>query len=322
MNRLPIPSLIVATVVVAVLVVYAVTFQVRFSQVAVRVLLGKADESSVVREPGLYLRWPWPIESIVRYDKRYRVLDTPESEIKTKDGKNIIVGCFTVWRIARPLDFKIAVETERRAEGFLRARINETRSAIIGKTEMARFVSLDASELEESHAEIERQMLDLAAKPILDEWGIELKRIGIRRVSLPEEVSKKVFESMIQERQALAARYREEGTAEAETIKAEAESAKNQILAFARRKGQEIESAGVRAATKTLEQINAEDKDFFIWLRYLEALQASLQHRTTIFFDTNHELFRGFAQPPLEVGAALPRVGPPAESSGEATDQE
>jgi membrane protease subunit HflC len=322
MRRVPIPSLIVATVVVAVLVVYAVTFQVRFSQVAVRVLLGKADQSSVVRDPGLYLRWPWPIESIVKYDKRYHVLDTPESEIKTKDGKNIIVACFAVWRIARPLDFKIAVETERRAEGFLRARINETRSAIIGKTEMSRFVSLDASELEQSHAEIERQMLALAAKPILDEWGIEVKSIGIRRISLPEEVSKKVFESMIQERQALAARYREEGTAEAETIKAEAESAKSQILAFARRKAQEIESAGVRAATKTLEQINAEDKDFFIWLRRLDALKAALQERSTIFFDTNHELFRDFVQSPVQVGPALPQVGPPAELSGEATDQQ
>jgi len=306
MKKVPIPSLIVALIVVAALVTYAVTFQVRFSQVAVRVLLGNADEGSVIRRPGLYAKWPWPIETVVKYDKRFKVLDTPESEIKTADGKNVVVGCFAVWRIAQPLEFKIAVETERRAEELLRARINETRSSIIGKHDMSEFVSLDAEQLESSHEEIERQMLALAGPAILDEWGIEVVRIGVRRISLPEEVSQKVFESMIQEREALAARYREEGAALAETIKAEAESAKNQILAFAQSKAQEIESKGTRAATRTLAQISKEDEPFFIWLRRLDALKAVLQERTTIFFDSEIELFKDFVEPPAELPAELP----------------
>ena len=317
MKKVPIPSLIVAVIVVAALVTYAVSFQVRFSQVAVRVLLGNADEGSVIREPGWKAKWPWPIETVVKYDKRFKVLDTPESEIKTADGKNVVVGCFAVWRIAQPLEFKIAVETERRAEELLRARINETRSSIIGKHDMSEFVSLDAEQLESSHEEIERQMLALAGPAILDEWGIEVVRIGVRRISLPEEVSQKVFESMIQEREALAARYREEGAALAETIKAEAESAKNQILAFAQSKAQEIESKGTRAATRTLAQISKEDEPFFIWLRHLDALKAILQERTTIFFDSETELFKDFAKPPAELPAEpsieLPRETPDQE---------
>jgi membrane protease subunit HflC len=307
MRKVPIPSLIVAVIVVAALVTYAVTFQVRFSQVAVRVLLGSADEDSVIREPGLYAKWPWPIETVVKYDRRFRVLDTPESEIKTADEKNVIVGCFAVWRIAEPLEFKIAVETEQKAEELLRARINETRSAIIGKHDMSEFVSLDAEQLESSHADIEREMLASDnVREILDDWGIEVVRIGIRRISLPEEVSQKVFASMIQEREKTAAKYREEGAALAETIKAEAESARNQILAFAQSKAQEIESAGTRAATRTLEQISDEDAPFFIWLRRLDALKAVLQERTTIFFDSKSELFKDFVEPPAELPAALP----------------
>jgi len=316
MKKVPIPSLIVAVIVVAALVTYAVTFQVRFSQVAVRVLLGNADEGSVIRDPGLYAKWPWPIETVAKYDKRFKVLDTPESEIKTADGKNVIVGCFAVWRIAQPLEFKIAVETARKAEELLRARINETRSAIMGKHDMSEFVSLDAEQLKSSHEGIEREMLALAGPAILDEWGVEVVRIGIRRISLPEEVSQKVFESMIQEREALAARYREEGAALAESIKAEAESAKNQILAFAQSKAQEIESKGTRAATRTLEQISKEDTPFFIWLRRLDALKAVLQERTTIFFDSETELFRDFVEPPAGLPAELPMELPP-----EAPDQ-
>ena len=310
MKKVPIPSLIVAVIVVAALVTYAVTFQVRFSEVAVRVLLGDADEGSVIREPGLKAKWPWPIETVVKYDKRFKVLDTPESEIKTADGKNVIVGCFAIWRIAQPLEFKIAVETERKAEELLRARINETRSAIMGKHDMSEFVSLDAEQLESSHEGIEREMLALAGPAILDEWGIEVARIGVRRISLPEEVSQKVFESMIQEREALAARYREEGAALAESIKAEAESAKNQILAFAQSKAQEIESKGTRAATRILAQINEEDTPFFIWLRRLDALKAVLQERTTIFFDSETELFKDFVRPPAELPMELPPEAP------------
>ena len=310
MKKVPIPSLIVAVIVVAALVTYAVTFQVRFSEVAVRVLLGNADEGSVIREPGLKAKWPWPIETVVKYDKRFKVLDTPESEIKTADGKNVIVGCFAIWRIAQPLEFKIAVETERKAEELLRARINETRSAIMGKHDMSEFVSLDAEQLESSHEGIEREMLALAGPAILDEWGIEVARIGVRRISLPEEVSQKVFESMIQEREALAARYREEGAALAESIKAEAESAKNQILAFAQSKAQEIESKGTRAATRILAQINEEDTPFFIWLRRLDALKAVLQERTTIFFDSETELFKDFVRPPAELPMELPPEAP------------
>ena len=307
MKKVPIPSLIVAVIVVAALVTYAVTFQVRFSQVAVRVLLGNADEGSVIRRPGLYAKWPWPIETVVKYDKRFKVLDTPESEIKTADGKNIIVGCFAVWRIAKPLEFKIAVETERKAEELLRARINETRSAIIGKHAMSEFVSLDAEQLDSSREEIEREMLASdSVRAVLDEWGVEVVRIGIRRISLPEEVSQKVFESMIAEREKMAAKYREEGAALAESIKAEAESAKNQILAFAQSKAQEIESKGTRAATRTLAQISEEDAPFFIWLRRLDALKAVLQERTTIFFDSETELFRDFVEPPAELPAKLP----------------
>lgn len=316
MKKVPIPSLIVAVIVVAALVTYAVTFQVRFSQVAVRVLLGNADEGSVIRRPGLYAKWPWPIETVVKYDKRFKVLDTPESEIKTADGKNVIVGCFAVWRIARPLEFKIAVETERKAEDKLRDRINETRSAIIGKHAMSEFVSLDAEQLESSREEIEREMLASdSVRAVLDEWGVEVVRIGIRRISLPEEVSQKVFESMIAEREKMAAKYREEGAALAESIKAEAESAKNQILAFAQSKAQEIESKGTRAATRTLAQISEEDAPFFIWLRRLDALKAVLQERTTIFFDSETELFRDFVEPPAVLPAELPM-----ELPGEAPD--
>jgi membrane protease subunit HflC len=126
MKRIPLPTVVTATVLVVILVVYSITYQVRFSESVVKVRFGKPRK--VISEPGLKLKWPYPIETVKHYDTRLRVLDTPETEIKTRDSQNVIVGCFAIWRITDPLLFYKRVPVERTAEDKLRDRINESRA--------------------------------------------------------------------------------------------------------------------------------------------------------------------------------------------------
>lgn len=312
MSRIPIPTVVVAAFLVFVLVLYSVTFQVRFSEAAVKVRFGSASPQSVIHEPGLYWKLPPPIEFVRTYDTRQRVLETPETEIKTQDGQNIIVGCFAVWRVADPYLFSIRVPDARDADEKLRTRINEVRATVVGRHRMSDFVNLDRELVTASYEKMESEMLAEAADSIRADYGIELTRVGIRRISLPEEATQTVLESMRQEREKLAARYREEGRSLAAAITASAESAKKQILAFTERKAQEIEAAGVKASERIFEQIRPEDNEFFIWLRYLEALEAALKQKTTIFIDSNTDLFRYFVEPPpvaeVRAGAGPLRV--------------
>lgn len=298
MRRIPIASLVTATILILILLVYLVSYQVRFSESAVKVRFGKPIE--VVEEPGLKFMWPYPIEAIRKYDKRLRTLETPETEIKTADAQNIIVGCFAFWRIADPLQFSISVPEEREAENKLRDRVNQTRDKVVGQHAWSDFINLDSELVERHHQQIEREFLADCAKEIREQYGIELVRIGIWRVSLPEEATGSVQESMKKERERLASQYREEGKSLKEAIVARAESQSRQILAFAERKAQEIETAGVRAAQRIFEQIDPADSDFFIWLRWLEALESSLKQKTTIFLDYNGEIYKFFSQPPTE----------------------
>ena len=143
MSRMSIPTLFIAGLVVLILVAFACTYQVAFNQVAVKVRFGKADASSIIREPGLKLRWPWPIESIETYDTRVRTLDTPETEIKTSDGKNLIVGAYAVWAIADPLHFYKRVRSAGEAEKQMRSRLSQSQAAVIGQSTLADFVNLD-----------------------------------------------------------------------------------------------------------------------------------------------------------------------------------
>ena len=129
------------------------------------------------------------------------------------------------------------------------------------------------------------------------EYGIKREEVGIRRNTVPEEATQQIQAAMRAERAALAARYSEEGRSTAETIKSRARAAREQILQFAERRAKEIESAGVRASERIFAQIQSGDTDFFIWLRQLEALQAALKTKTTIFLDSSHDLAKPMAEP-------------------------
>jgi membrane protease subunit HflC len=315
MRRIPIPTVLTAAALVVVLVVWAVTFQVGFADAAVKVRFGRVDDRSVIdgRDPnnwGLHLKWPPPFEVVQKYDTRMRVLDTPETELKTQDGHNVIVGCYAIWRIADPLLYFKRVRNDARAMELLRARVNESRSIVLGRHSLGELVNLDAGAVDRSHAQIQSELRDHAAPGIRSDYGVELVQVGMRRVSLPTEATQKVQEAMVQERERLATTFREEGKAIASSIKAGAEEARKQILQFAERRAKEIESEGVQASTRILAQIAPEDSEFFLWLRSLDALEVMLKSKSTIFLDWNTDVFRWFERP---FGTPL---AAPAQGSG------
>lgn len=306
MSRISIPTLIVALLVVLILLTYMFSFQVAFHEVAIKVRLGRATEGSVLREPGLKARWPWPIESIEKYDTRLRVLDTPETEIKTRDGKQVIIGAYAIWSIADPLQFFINARYESEAESQMRSRIATAQAAHVGQSALSDFVNLDAAHVEQRYAELLASMRADVAPGLLTDYGIAVQEIGIRRISLPKETTQQVFESMRQERNKLATELREEGKSEAAGIVAQATQEADQVRAFAQRKAEEIRSAGTQAVTRIYAQIEQEDREFFEWLRWLDALKAALAQKTTIFLDQTSPFFEPFVHPPVDAPSARP----------------
>jgi membrane protease subunit HflC len=292
---LPFASIVTAAALVAILLVYLVMFQVRFSEKVVRVRFGKPVE--VIDKPGPYMKWPAPIETIKTYDTRLRVLDTPETELKTQDGQNLIIGCYAIWQIDDVQQFHVRVGGERDAEEKLRTRINEARNSVLGQHSMSDLVNLDSALVAESHKQIYKEIQDTAGPGLRSDYGIKLLSVGIRRISVPEETTQAIQAAMAGERNAEATKYTEQGKALAATIKAKAESSANKIRDFAKARAQAIESAGALAAAQILERIKGEDSEFFIWLRYLEALQVALKQKTTIILDSEDDLFAPFHKP-------------------------
>ncbi|MCH7924196.1 MAG: hypothetical protein IIC51_01545 [Planctomycetes bacterium] len=267
-----------------VLLLYMCTFQVRFTEVAIRVTWGK-PASMAITEPGMGFRWPYPVQSIVKYDKRIRILEDLTEETRTADGKNLLLTTYTLWRIADPskfhMNFPHGVED---AKSKLQTTIGTHNSSVVGNTQFRDFVSTIPEE--RKIREIEQRIRDLVAHDAKKEYGIDIVGFGIKKLGLPTAVTTSIFESMKSHEQKKAVKYTAEGEAEASETIARAKSAEERIMAAARHKVAEIEASAERVVSEYYKEF---DKlpELRIFLDKLRTVANALSSRTTIIFDTS-----------------------------------
>lgn len=268
------------------------TYQVRFDEVALITTFGRATERSVVNtsgdQAGLHLKWPWPIQTVVRMDRRFFVLEDRLEQQETKDRHVVIAKAFAIWRIDDPLQYHRLFRSNTDAEIFLRERLRAT------KAELSRF-TFD----ELTNADPEKLKIDEIQRALLDRMradlsghtcGIEVVDMGISRILLPERITRSVFSRMKQTRQRFAQNARSEGKAVAQSIVAETDSDRQRIMAFAERVAQSIRAQGDAAAARYYAEYN-KDPEFALFLRKLESLASSLKGDTTLVLDTDSQPF-------------------------------
>ena len=280
------------TLILTLLVLYMVTFQVNFHQMAVVTTFGKADASSVINmngsQSGLHWKWPWPIQQVRLVDTRLRVLKDRLEQQETKDKQVVIMKAFIAWRVTDPLLFQRSLQDESNAMRFIRDRLRTAR-AEIGNFTFDDLSNVDPEKLRLAEAEeriLSRMQADLKDKG----YGIAIHTLGIKRILLPEEIKTSVYARMRQTRHRLAQNARSEGEAIARSIRARARSDEQRILAFAERKAQSIRAQGDAAAARYY-RIFAENEEFAVFMRKLEALETVLANNSTFLLDTKIEPF-------------------------------
>ncbi len=272
--------------VVAIMVLYFVSFQVREIESALITTFGRPTREII--EPGWYFKWPAPIERVYKFDSRMRVFEADLGETTTKGAVPIIVNTFIVWKIAEPLVFFNAVGTIKEAENKLLSQLSDTQNKVIGKHYFAEFVNSDPSKIK--FEDIQSEMLADLKQPVRADYGIEIKTLGIKQLKISEDVSKDVFERMRAERNRKTEATIAEGNAEATKIKTDADSKKTELLAAAEARAKTIRAEGDAEAAKYYKLLE-EDPDFAIFLRKIEALKKYLEKRSTIVFSADTEPF-------------------------------
>jgi membrane protease subunit HflC len=273
------------------------TFEVRYDEVAMVQTFGNVeppatdeagriarqngqviDAGSMVFEPGLYFRWPWPIQKVETYSQKLHLLETDLHQVETRDNQSVVIKSYLTWRVDNPHALYTSAGSRAAVEAKLKDWMSNLSGLIASDYALSDLVNNDAEAMKRD--ELERLASDQAS------FGVEIEQFGIRRVLLPEQVTPEVLTRMATTRQAMAESARSQGESQALRITSEAESQKQQILAFAKRQAQSLRTAGDRQAAQYYDAFQ-ENEDFAVFLRKVEALETILPKNSTFILDAN-----------------------------------
>ncbi|MFA5554586.1 MAG: SPFH domain-containing protein [Phycisphaerae bacterium] len=282
----------IATTILIILVIVtglllAVCFQVRQTETALVTRFGKAVRT--IEEPGLKFRWPVPIERVHKFDRRMRLFEAEIGETTTRGAVPIIVNTFVIWQIVDPLQFFNAVGSVEQAEIKLLSQIQDSQNRVIGRHEFSEFVNSDPEKIK--FEKIQSEILAGLSAPARENYGIEIKTVGIKQLKVNEDTTKDVFERMRAERERRTLATISEGTALATAIKSDADKKNQLLLAAADARAKAIRGQGDAEAARYYELLR-DDPLFAIFLRNTEALKKILEKRSTIVFSADTEPFK------------------------------
>lgn len=242
------PALLVAGLIMVVILMMMCAFQVRFTETAV---VTRFDQIKDVIEPskaGLHFKLPWPIDQVHRYDNRLRAFETEFRQLGTEDQKTVVMTAYATWRIADAKQFLKAVRKEETAQDKLRDLLENRVSIVLRTHPLEHLVNVDTQKIQ--YTQIEQEFMQGIREAARDNYGIELVSVGIKRLGIPESVTKEVFERMKQDRTKTIKELAAAGEAEAKQIRSTAEEKAGKILARAEAYAKMLEGQGDAEAAK------------------------------------------------------------------------
>lgn len=286
------PLLIIVVLLFALsLLAFSVAYSVRFNERAVVTTFGSADETSVVTDPGLKWKLPYPIQSVTKYDARTQFALTEGEQQSTKDDAQIIVEAYALWRVTDPLEFyrRFSNSGPRAADHYRRAG-QEVRSILrsaISETSDYRLDELftvDGSKLPELEADILEVLRNNTTRDGANIYGLEVLQVGISSVRLTKDNSEDVIARMKADRQRLAAETLSRGESQADTIQSRAQNDARRIRDFAEYLASEIRARGEREAGVIIAGMN-DNAELAVFLSELELVEQMLGKQTTLVLD-------------------------------------
>jgi membrane protease subunit HflC len=242
-----------------------------------------------VTEAGLHFKLPWPIDQASMLDMRRRVYETGQTEMLTRDKKNIIARTFVVWRIGDTLTFVQAIGSEGGAESKLDGLLTNAAIGTLGGHDLSALVSTNPADLQVD--QIESELVASTAPVAMRSYGVAIDQIRIERIALPEENVTAVFEQMRAERRQFAARFEAEGEREASRIRSEAELEAARIRAKGAEEEARIRGESAAQVAKAYADAHRTNPELYRFTRSLESLDKLVNGNTTLILRTDSEPF-------------------------------
>jgi membrane protease subunit HflC len=257
--------------------VYLFSYQVPANMVGVVFTLGKFNSADA--DPGLKFKWPSPIQTVEMIDLRTRLFKTKKLEVLTRDKNNLNVTVSTGWSITDPKNFIEKLKTVNEAERQLRDRVGSTLIKAIGEFYLHDLFNQNKELQQQKYAQFEGRMKELLAKFDLEgpasDWGVKIDYLAVEQIIFPDDVSKKVFERMKQERAKESQKFKAQGESEAKKIISEADANAKKILAEAKSTAEIMKGKGDAEAAEHY-KIFKENPKLAKYLREIKTLRKIL----------------------------------------------
>ena len=226
------------------------------------IVLQFGEPKQVIHKPGLNFKIPF-LQDAVFLDRRMLNLDPQPEEMILSDQKRIIVDSFARYRIIEPLKFFQTVRNEATFSDRFGRIINASVRGVIARYSLTSLLSEDRTNIMNS---IQKQIKNEESN-----YGVEIIDIRIGRTDLTEQVSNNVFQRMRSERDKEANLLRAEGEELSKEITASADRQQTVIIAEAERTSSILRGEGDALKNKILADAYGRDKEFFDFLRTMQA---------------------------------------------------
>lgn len=241
-----------------------------------------------VGDAGLHIKWFF--QSATSFDRRLRIYNPRPSEFLTRDKKNLVVDNYVAWKIEDPNRFVQTVGDPVAAEMRLHDIVWSGLSAALGTHDLEALVA-DTGPRVEASALLDHltASIDRAA---LDQYGINVVDVRIKRLNLPEQNKQSVYARMRAERDRIARQYRAEGEEQALAIRAGADRQKSEIVSTAYKEAEKIRGEGDAESTRLYGQAYSKNPRFYKLVRTLESYKKVFDDKTTAILSSDSELLR------------------------------
>ena len=290
-------------------------FIVDQTQRALVLQLGKPI--GVPREPGLHFKIP-VIQDVEFFDQRVLSVDPEASQVviaseeiirpeDTNDGTDnteaeneeplideisaepIVVDTFARYRINDPLKFRNTLRTVFDADRRLKTILNDATRSVLGNRTLDQLLSKQRGFIMDDIKSSVNQVTEENG------FGIEIVDVRIVRADLTPQLRTSTVQRMKSELNERATETRAKGEEQAKEIRSTAEKERTVLLAEAERDAQILRGEGDEEAIKIYAKSFNQDKEFYAFIRSMEAYRETLADPDTqIILSPSSDFFRYF----------------------------
>ena len=248
---------------------------------------GKIDR--IISKSGLAFKIPF-VEAADSIPRNIQLYDVAPSDVITMDKKTMVADTYILWKINDPLKFAKNLNCSiSNAESRINTSVYNSMKSVIGRMTQADIISARDGVISE-------MVLNVIGNT-MDQYGIELVSVELKKLDLPDDNKAAVYERMISERNQMAATYTAEGNSESQIIKNSTDKEVSIMLSEAQAKADTLIAEGEAEYMNILSAAYSDPSraEFYAFVRSLDAAKTSLKgDNKTLILDENSPLAKIF----------------------------